>query len=230
MSDPQTEDGYTRIANELFDAILRYPFSKRELKIVLAVIRKTYGYNKKSDDMTLTQLADLTNMKLSHVSETVAGLTAQNVLLKREGRFGYVLGINKKYSTWKCSQNGNVPKTGSIPSQNGNNDFPKREVEVPETGNTKDNSKRQSQKTTPKERDPAPGLDLAAWSRWVEYRKAIKKPIKPVSEELAQKAMAKFGPDQAAVVEQSIANSWQGLFPVKGDSKPRIQDPFAGYL
>ena len=230
MSSPQTEDGYTRIANELLDAILRSPLSKRELNIVLAVIRKTYGYNKKSDDMTLTQLADLTSMKLSHVSETVAGLAAKNMLLKREGRYGYVLGINKKYSTWKCSQNGNVPKTGSIPSQNGNNDFPKREVDVPETGNTKDNSKRQSQKTTPKEREHAPGLDVSAWEQWVEYRRAIKKPIKPVSEEMAQKALAKFGPDQMAVVGQSIANSWQGLFPVKGEKKPRTQDPFAGAI
>ena len=41
MASPQTENGYTRIANELFDAILAFPFSKRELLIVLG--RAPYG-------------------------------------------------------------------------------------------------------------------------------------------------------------------------------------------
>lgn len=229
MTSPQVEDGYTRIANELLDAILRYPFTKRELNIVLAVVRKTYGYNKKSDDMTLTQLADLTSIDLANVSRTVASLVDKNVLLKQQGRYGYVLGINKKYNSWTPCQNGNLAKTARTPCQNGKVSLPKEQEDLAESANTKDNSKRQSQKTTPKGRDPAPGLDLAAWDRWVEYRKAIKKPIKPVSEELAQKALAKFGSDQVAVVEQSIANSWQGLFPVKGE-KQRTQDPFAGAI
>lgn len=59
------------------------------------------------------------------------------------------------------------------------------------------------------------GLDLQAWERWVEYRKGIGKPLKPASMPAAQKAMAAFGDQQAAVVEQSIANGWQGLFAIK---------------
>lgn len=63
---------------------------------------------------------------------------------------------------------------------------------------------------------PTPdGLDLAAWGRWVEYRRQIKKPIKPASILSAQQALAKHGQHQAAVVEQSIANGWQGLFELK---------------
>lgn len=151
MSDPQTEDGYTRIANELLDAILRFPFSKRELNIVLAVIRKTYGYNKKADDMTLTQLADLTSMDLANVSRAVASLSAQNVLLKRQGKYGYILGINKKYSTWNACQNGNLAKLASDPCQIGKRTLPKRQEGLAKTANTKDNPKRQLQKTTTKE-------------------------------------------------------------------------------
>lgn len=230
MSNPQTEDGYTRIANELLDAILRYPFTKRELNIVLAVIRKTYGYNKKSDDMTLTQLADLANIDLAHVSRTVAALVDKNVLLKQQGRYGYVLGINKKYSTWKPCQIGNLAKTARQPCQNSKESLPKEQGDLAESANTKDNSKRQSQKTTPKAREYAPGLDVAAWGRWVEYRAAIRKPIKPVSEELAQRDLAKFGSDQMAVVEQSIAQSWQGLFALKGGPKQKQADPFAGAI
>ena len=65
------------------------------------------------------------------------------------------------------------------------------------------------------------GLDPVAWDRWVEYRKKIRKPIKPVSMPAAQRKLAGFGADQAAVVENAIANGWQGVFPLKpGEGRP----------
>lgn len=157
MSDevPQLENGYVRIANDLLDAILRFPFSKRELLIVMAVIRKTYGYGKKSDDMTMTQLAELTGIQRSHVGETVKELEAKNVFLIRDGEYGKIIAIHKHYKLWKevpvsgGSQIRNVPKTGNEGSQNGKRVFPKQEILVPETGHTKDNPKKQLQKTTP---------------------------------------------------------------------------------
>lgn len=57
-----------------------------------------------------------------------------------------------------------------------------------------------------------PGLDVAAWERWVAYRKAIKKPFKDVSLHAAAVKLAKYGDQQAEVVDQSISNQWQGLF------------------
>lgn len=69
---------------------------------------------------------------------------------------------------------------------------------------------------------PTPeGLDVAVWDSWVQYRKRIGKPLKAASIPTSQKHMATFGADQAAVVEQSIAAGWQGLFPLKnGPAKP----------
>lgn len=67
------------------------------------------------------------------------------------------------------------------------------------------------------------GLDPEAWDAWVDYRTKIRKPLKPVSMPATQRALAAFGCDQAAVVEQSIANGWQGLFAMKtanGAHKP----------
>ena len=58
-------------------------------------------------------------------------------------------------------------------------------------------------------------LDVEAWERYKAFRKAIKKPIKEVSESAAKLKLQRFGDDQAAVVDQSIANGWQGLFPLK---------------
>lgn len=59
------------------------------------------------------------------------------------------------------------------------------------------------------------GLDQAAWTRWVDYRKQSGKALRPVSWQSAIDALVKHGPSQMAVVEQSIANGWQGLFALK---------------
>ena len=150
MNGPQLEDGYFSIANELFDAILRAGFSKRELLIVLAVIRKTYGYRdrktgqaKKSDDITMDQLANMTGLARTHTTSTVSVLVKKRVVLKRYGRHGQTLGINKHYYQW-----GGVPKrlnrtetvqgcteTVSEVYRNGTDSVPKRYI----------------QKTTPKD-------------------------------------------------------------------------------
>lgn len=63
--------------------------------------------------------------------------------------------------------------------------------------------------------DAVQGLDLKSWERWLAYRQEIRRAIKPVSIPAAQRKLAGFGADQAAVVEQSIANGWQGLFELR---------------
>ena len=58
-------------------------------------------------------------------------------------------------------------------------------------------------------------LDEGAWTRWIAYRIAIKKPLKPMSEEAAKLKLMRWGAEQCAVVEQSIANQWTGLFDLR---------------
>lgn len=62
-------------------------------------------------------------------------------------------------------------------------------------------------------------LDHAAWERWLAYRVSIKKPIKHASMHAAALKLSRFGDDQEGVVEQSVANGYQGLFELK-KSKP----------
>lgn len=58
-------------------------------------------------------------------------------------------------------------------------------------------------------------LDLPSWIRWLEYRSQRKPAIKPASMQAAATELAAFGLQQAAVVQHSIANGYQGLFPPK---------------
>ena len=88
--------------------------------------------------------------------------------------------------------------------------------------------------TVPDEPPPS-NLNVEAWHRWVQYRKQIRKPIHPASWLGAQRKLAAFGTDQAAVVEQSIADGYQGLFPLKTGSKPKsklgqqLAEKYPGY-
>lgn len=93
--------------------------------------------------------------------------------------------------------------------------FRKRSRNVTVTPSESDTEQIQIQSKNPPIPPGGTGLDRDAFQRFSEYRSRIGKPIKTASLEAAQKALAKFGPDQAAVVEQSIANSWQGLFALK---------------
>lgn len=77
---------------------------------------------------------------------------------------------------------------------------------------------------SPSSEEPPPSnLNVEAWHRWEQYRKQIRKPIHPASKPSAQRKLADFGADQAAVVEQSIANGWQGLFELKARGNGLLQ-------
>jgi len=65
------------------------------------------------------------------------------------------------------------------------------------------------------------GLDVEAFDRWLGYRSERKPPIKPASMEAAALELSAFGDQQAAVVQHSIANGYQGLFaPKTNGTKP----------
>ena len=59
-ASPQVEDGYTRISNELLGALVLADLTKQQWEVVMAVARKTYGFNKTTDDIALSQLAAMT--------------------------------------------------------------------------------------------------------------------------------------------------------------------------
>lgn len=75
--------------------------------------------------------------------------------------------------------------------------------------------------------DTIPGLDLIAWRRFIAYRVEIRKPYKPISLPSAAKELASYGADQAAVVEQTIAKGWTGLFALKIERGGSQEQAFA---
>ncbi|MFS4675086.1 replication protein [Klebsiella pneumoniae] len=93
------DDGYTRIANELLEAVMAADLTARQLKVALAVIRKTYGFGKKLDRITNTQIAAMTGIHHTHVCKAKNEMIAMNIIVSN----GHTIGINKVISEWDFS-------------------------------------------------------------------------------------------------------------------------------
>jgi len=113
--NPQIEDGYTKIANELLEAITSYDFSKRQLKVLLFIIRKTYGFNKKTDQMSISQISKATGLEHSATVKTISELISIGVVSKQHGQYAQVIGINKQYDSWGVVSKQH-PSVNSTPS------------------------------------------------------------------------------------------------------------------
>lgn len=78
----QVENGnYSRIHNAILEAIYGGDFTARELKCLLFLLRKTYGYSKKSDAISYEQFAAATGIARRHVMATMQGLASRNVVI-----------------------------------------------------------------------------------------------------------------------------------------------------
>jgi phage replication O-like protein O len=69
------------------ELIAKTPLTERETRVVAAIARKTLGWKGKSagDRLAASQLAKLTGIGRSHVTETLALLEARGVITRRDG-------------------------------------------------------------------------------------------------------------------------------------------------
>lgn len=93
---PQKENGYTPIANELFEAFYRCKLLEYERVIMMCIWRKTYGWNKKEDWIANSQFFEETGIPKPHITRTLKALRAKNIIVKDSKR----VTIRKDYGKW----------------------------------------------------------------------------------------------------------------------------------
>ena len=134
MANPQIENGYTKIANELLEALCKTRLSDYEHRIVMMVVRKTYGFNKKADWICLKKLSDDTDIRLPHVSRTIKKLLARNIITKKNR----LVSIQKDYEKWLPKEVTNkVTQTGNITQRGNHKKVTNPGNKVTQTGNKK---------------------------------------------------------------------------------------------
>lgn len=108
MANPQLENGYTPIANELLDALCKYGLTKNEMLIMLCIMRYSYGFNRKDCSISLREIAAYTDIAFQNVRKSVQTLIVKNLLFveKSDGRNPQRYSINKDHEKWgECNQN-----------------------------------------------------------------------------------------------------------------------------
>lgn len=137
MENPQKENGYTPIANEIMEALARTKFNTQESRIIFAILRKTYGYNKKNDWISNSQLEQITGIHRVHCSHTVTKLLLRKIV----ARIGNKIQFNKLYSQWsqlpKQATKQAMPKQAIRGCLNRPHPLPKQATTI--IDNTKDN-------------------------------------------------------------------------------------------
>lgn len=232
------DDGYTRFANELLEAIASADLTARQLKVMLAYVRKTYGFNKKTDRIADEQIAQLTGLSRQNVNKAKKELISMNCLFMD----GNKIGVNREVSAWQFSKSLQVSNfVSKLETKNVSKletlNVSKLETHKRHSLKTKENinkppisPKKVSQKFDPLETELPDWLSAETWLSWVTYRKEIGKSIKSKQSvtqaiNVLSRSLEKgYTPEE--IINQSIASGWQGIFEPKtpkGKSQPRPQ-------
>ena len=118
MASPQIENGYTKIANEIIDALVSHRLSGQEYQVTLYIIRKTYGFQKKCDYISMGQIAKATGIVRSKICKILKSLYAKNVVgvvqkdnsvVQKDNTLLNCLYFSKDYELWKT-----LPKKAGV--------------------------------------------------------------------------------------------------------------------
>ncbi|MDU5081233.1 replication protein [uncultured Tissierella sp.] len=102
MSSPQLENGFTRIANEILEAMARVKLSPTQYRIIFTVWRYTYGFQRKSHQLSLTFLTEATGCDFRLIQREVKKLIDMKILLSNQTK-GKTreIGFNKDLKDWR---------------------------------------------------------------------------------------------------------------------------------
>lgn len=101
MANPQKENGYLRIANEIIEALAKAMPGFTEGQIIWCVIRKTYGWNKKTDKISISQIMEMTKKSRRMVIYALQNLEAKKMInVYRENYQINQISFQKDYQQW----------------------------------------------------------------------------------------------------------------------------------
>lgn len=101
MANPQKENGFTPIAHEVLEELVKARLLGAELSMAIFIIRKTWGYQKKDDIISFSQFQKGLSLSRMTISKTIKNLVSRKIIVKTP-----ILGdktsfrFNKDYEKW----------------------------------------------------------------------------------------------------------------------------------
>jgi phage replication O-like protein O len=207
MANPQCENGFTKIANELVEAIYQYPLSGHEFRMLFLIIRKTYGFNKTEDAVSLSQMMKALSISKTRCSQVINKLQLQKIVTVTEN----INGIGKKYKFNKnFEQWTTIHKSVNRYTKVKSTVTVLRKEPLQKSVSTKDTITKDTTKEIP---------EWVSREMFFTYQQARRKKLKEVSFDLFFKKLKRLSeqsnckPDE--ILKQSIENGYEGIFELK---------------
>ncbi|MGY6030695.1 replication protein [Phytobacter sp. AG2a] len=126
----ELDDGYARLSNTLLEAYSGADLTKRQYKVLLAILRKTYGWNKPMDRISDSQLSEIAKLPVKRCNEAKLELVRMGLIRQQGGMFG----PNKNISEWRIPQNEGISlKTGDKTSLKLRESYPSKQGDTKDT-------------------------------------------------------------------------------------------------
>lgn len=105
MANPQLENGHTRIANEILEKVIASGLNGTEITTLLLIWRKTYGYQKKEDEISLSQFCEAIPVSKETICNALSNLQLVKIIrLVKKGnskKCSNLWAFNKDFDTWQ---------------------------------------------------------------------------------------------------------------------------------
>ena len=97
------DGNYTKTPNELLEALMRVKLNGTQYRIIIAVNRYTYGFNRDNHELSISFLSKATGIHPQHIKKELRSLIKMRILsIIREASFSKsrVISINENFDTW----------------------------------------------------------------------------------------------------------------------------------
>ena len=102
-ASPQLENGYLRIAHEVWAQLMQAGLSGPELSLIMAVIRQTWGWKRKKAEISIAELRQMTSQPKSTTTRVLRVLVLRKILIISKGGGRGVRSewaFNKNWKAW----------------------------------------------------------------------------------------------------------------------------------
>jgi len=208
---------YTQIPNIYFDSIMQ-TLNHTENIVFLVIMRKTFGWHKKRDNISYSQIMDITGIKSrTTVATALKGLLEKGLIeTQRAGQLiSYTVSINGLVQ--KIDQSNNC--TGTSP-----NSVLVEPKTSPNSVHTKESNINKVKKNIGinKTTDKPESVSQEVWDEYVSLRKQKRTTVTPLVIKGIEREAEKAGISLEAALTTCIERGWQGF---KADwIKPSIFD------
>ncbi|MBA7567711.1 hypothetical protein ES695_17345 [Candidatus Atribacteria bacterium 1244-E10-H5-B2] len=113
-TDPDPKDGHIDIAHEIAEALMRINLSGYQYRIIWCIIRKTWGWHKSMDKISLTLFEKMTGLKRQHINRAIKELEDRNMVIVDRNNRVNTYKFNSHYDTWKMIDSTNIGTSSKI--------------------------------------------------------------------------------------------------------------------